>query len=97
MVKNEDHLLLYDPLRLRILVRLYKDRVQSFTTLKIALGVTDGRLASHLRKMEGAGWLQIEKRFIDRRPNTSYSLTDGGKKALQSFHQEILELLSDVA
>ncbi|MBR3488256.1 MAG: transcriptional regulator [Bacteroidales bacterium] len=58
-----------------------------FSTLKSLLGLTDGNLASHIRALEELGYLQTEKRFIGRRPNTSYSVTKAGSKAFRQHLQ----------
>ena len=63
-----------------------------FSTLKEILGLTDGNLASHLKALEAAGFVRIEKSFIDRKPNTRYSATREGRKAF-SQHLDALEQL----
>ena len=57
-----------------------------FNSLKETLQVTDGNLASHLKALEKAGMIQVEKQFINRKPNTSYSATE---KGLAAFKQHI--------
>lgn len=61
-----------------------------FTTLRNLLDVTDGNLATHLKALEKEGFLAVEKSFIGRKPNTSYSVTEEGKKAFES-HLRALE------
>ncbi|SDL95601.1 Winged helix DNA-binding domain-containing protein [Catalinimonas alkaloidigena] len=63
-----------------------------FTALKETLEVTDGNLASHLGGLEKAGYVQVRKAFIGRKPNTSYAATDKGKAAFQQ-HLNALESL----
>ena len=63
-----------------------------FTTLKELLGVTDGNLASHTKALETEEYIMIEKQFIGKKPNTSYSATKTGRKAFQD-HIEALEKL----
>jgi len=65
------------------------DRVD-FNTLKDLLGVTDGNLSSHLKGLERAGYVQVIKRFVGRRPNTAYLVTRKGKKAFAD-HLDALE------
>lgn len=50
-----------------------------FTSLKEFLEVTDGNLATHIKKLEQEGFVEVEKSFIDNKPNTSYSMTPEGK------------------
>ncbi len=63
-----------------------------FSTLKELLGVTDGNLASHTKALELEKYIAIEKQFIGKKPNTSYSATKEGRSAFQE-HIEALEKL----
>lgn len=63
-----------------------------FSALKEILGLTDGNLASHLKALEGTGYIKVEKSFIDRKPNTRYSATREGRKAFGQ-HLDALEQL----
>jgi len=63
-----------------------------FNTLKELLGVTDGNLASHSKALEAEHYIQIEKQFIGKKPNTRYVATQEGRKAFQ-LHIEALEKL----
>lgn len=50
-----------------------------FNSLKETLDVTDGNLASHLKALEENGLIRVNKQFIERKPNTSYSITETGR------------------
>ncbi|TFV97907.1 transcriptional regulator [Algoriphagus kandeliae] len=63
-----------------------------FNSFKEILEVTDGNLASHLRNLENQGYIQIEKTFVGRKPQTNYQATKDGKKAFEA-HLEFLENL----
>ncbi len=63
-----------------------------FSSLKDYLNVTDGNLASHLKALEKEGFLTVQKSFIDRKPNTKYSMTKDGRKAFEE-HLTALENL----
>ncbi|WP_394344813.1 winged helix-turn-helix domain-containing protein [Botryobacter ruber] len=63
-----------------------------FNTLKETLQLTDGNLASHLRSLEEAGYLLVEKQFVGRKPNTTYQASEEGRKAFQE-HLDALEQL----
>ena len=63
-----------------------------FNRLKELLDVTDGNLASHIKALENAEYIKIEKQFIDRKPNTRYSATKMGKAEFKK-HIEALEKL----
>lgn len=63
-----------------------------FNTLKELLGVTDGNLASHIKALEKVDYIRVKKEFIDRKPNTRYSVTKLGKKEFRK-HIDALEKL----
>lgn len=63
-----------------------------FTTLRENLGITDGRLASHIKALEKEAYVEVRKQFIGRKPNTSYQVTNTGKQAFQK-HLDALENL----
>ncbi len=76
--------------RLGIMSALAVNDSLDFTSLKEYLEVTDGNLATHLKKLEEEGFISVEKTFIDRKPNTSYHMTDEGKEAFEE-HLKVLE------
>ena len=63
-----------------------------FNALKEVLQVTDGNLASHLKALEKAAYIEVQKKFVGRKPNTSYLATTEGKKAFKE-HLDALEQL----
>ena len=63
-----------------------------FNSLKNLLEVTDGNLASHLKALEKSDYIALKKKFIGRKPNTSYSSTKQGKTAFIQ-HLDALENL----
>jgi DNA-binding HxlR family transcriptional regulator len=64
--------------RLGIMSVLMVNETYDFNSLKDTLKVTDGNLASHLKALEEKGMIKVNKQFIGRKPNTSYSATDIG-------------------
>lgn len=64
--------------RLGIMSVLTVNDSYDFNNLKEALGVTDGNLASHLKALEENNLIRVNKQFIGRKPNTSYSITESG-------------------
>lgn len=63
-----------------------------FKVLKEELQLTDGNLASHLKALEKLEYIEVEKKFIGRKPNTSYKATQTGKQAFR-LHIQALEAL----
>jgi len=62
----------------------------NFNDLKELMQVTDGNLASHLKALEESGFVKVQKGFIGRKTNTTYSVTKAGEKAFKS-HLDALE------
>ena len=78
--------------RLGIMSALAVNDGYDFSSLKDFLEVTDGNLASHLKALEKEGYLEVEKSFVDRKPNTRYSISKEGRKAFDE-HLKALEKL----
>ncbi len=72
--------------RLGVMSALMVNESLDFNRLKELLGVTDGNLASHLKALEKVAYIDVQKRFVGRKPNTQYSATQTGKKA---FHEHL--------
>ncbi len=79
-------------IRLGIMSILMVNESADFNMLKELLGVTDGNLASHTKALEAENYIQIEKQFIGKKPNTKYIATKEGKKAFKD-HVDALEKL----
>jgi DNA-binding HxlR family transcriptional regulator len=76
--------------RLNIMSVLMVNDSMSFNALKELLGLTDGNLATHLRALEESGYVGVQKQFVGRKPNTTYSATQSGRQAF-SDHLNALE------
>ena len=76
--------------RLSIMSVLMVNDSMSFNALKELLGLTDGNLATHLRALEESGYVAVQKQFVGRKPNTTYSATQAGQQAF-SEHLNALE------
>ena len=72
-------------------VLMVNDKVE-FNALKDTLNVTDGNLASHITALEKLKYIKIIKKFVGKKPNTSYAVTDAGRKAFTD-HLDALEKL----
>ncbi|MBR5354029.1 MAG: transcriptional regulator [Bacteroidales bacterium] len=83
--------------RLGIMSVLMVNESVDFSTLKQLLGLTDGNLASHTRALEELGYIQCDKRFIGRKPNTSFSVTQAGSKAFKAHLKALEQFLSQTA
>lgn len=79
-------------IRLGIMSILLVNDWVDFNTLKETLEVTDGSLASHIKTLEKEAFIEVRKRFVGRKPNTSYNVTVAGRKAFND-HLDALEYL----
>ena len=84
--------LIHERVRLGIVSALAAHEVQTFNELKQALGLTDGNLSVHARRLEEAGYVACTKGYDGRIPRTDYRLTPKGRAALQRYlaHMESL-------
>lgn len=81
--------------RLAIIVSLVSsDDPVDFNSLLETLELTKGNLSSHMRKMEEANFICAHKEFIDRKPRTTYSLTDHGKGEFKQYLDTLEGLLT---
>lgn len=81
-------------IRLGIMSILMVNESADFNSLKELLGVTDGNLASHAKALENENYIQIEKQFIGKKPNTRYVATSEGKKAFRDHIDALEKLIS---
>jgi DNA-binding MarR family transcriptional regulator len=77
-------------IRLGIMSALMVNEEMNFNDLKDLLKITDGNLASHLKGLEDNGYIKVQKGFIGRKTNTTYSATKAGDKAFKT-HLTALE------
>jgi DNA-binding HxlR family transcriptional regulator len=81
-------------IRLGIMSVLMVNESFDFISLKETLKVTDGNLASHLKALEEKGLIRVNKQFIDRKPNTSYSATPLGVREFQRHLRALEDLIN---
>lgn len=79
-------------IRLGIMSVLMVNDWVEFSTLKEMLDITDGNLASHISALEKLEYIEVQKQFIGKKPNTTYKVTRMGKKAFNE-HLDALEKL----
>lgn len=83
---------IHEPIRLGILSALAVNESLTFNELKSLLGVTDGNLSVHARKLEEAGFIACHKSFAGRTPRTDYRVTPDGQASLEKYiaHMEAI-------
>lgn len=79
-------------MRVGILALLLNGDYVEFVYLRDRMGATDGNLAKHLRRLEEAQYVTMQKSFVGRRPRTTYAITDKGRAALEQ-HVQMLALI----
>lgn len=84
---------IHAPARLMILALLAVVERADFTFLLNQTGLTRGNLASHLGRLEEAGYLLVEKTFVDRVPHTTYALTRDGGQAIEKYRQNMRQVI----
>ncbi len=82
-------------IRLGIMSALMVNDEYDFNALKELLNLTDGNLASHLKALEKQGIIVVSKKFVGRKPNTSYQATEYGKDMFRSHLAALEELLNN--
>jgi DNA-binding MarR family transcriptional regulator len=80
-------------IRLGIMAYLAGAGAADFGELKTRLSATDGNLSVHLRKLEDAGYVEIQKAFAGRRPLTTVRINDAGRTAFASYLEALRGLL----
>jgi DNA-binding MarR family transcriptional regulator len=74
---------IHQPVRLRIMAALVSDLLE----------VTDGNLGAHLRKLEEAGYILVNKVFVERKPHTYVSATPEGRRVFQEHVKALQSIL----
>ena len=82
-------------MRLGIMAYLASEEVADFNELKRILEATQGNLSVHLRKLEDAGYVAIEKSFLGRKPLTRARITPAGRAAFAAYLDAISELVEE--
>jgi DNA-binding HxlR family transcriptional regulator len=80
--------------RLAVMAYLSGATAADFNELKAQVGGTDGNLATHLRKLEDAGYIAVEKRFVGRKPQTILRLSPAGREAWIAYLKGLEAMLA---
>ena len=87
--------MIHAPVRLAIMSGLVHGDEVEFTVLRERTGASDGNLATHLLRLEKAGYVKSRKRFVQRRPQTLYHMTDPGRVAFLAYLDALQSLLPE--
>jgi DNA-binding transcriptional ArsR family regulator len=89
--------LIHEPARLAVMSLLYVVESADFTFLMNQTGLTWGNLSTHLSKLEEAGYLEVEKSFKGKRPNTTLKLTTRGRTAFCEYVRKMRQVFQDIS
>lgn len=88
--------MVHEPARLMILAHLYVVESADYLFLMRQTGLTWGNLSSHLGKLENAGYIKVEKEFVDKKPHTMLHLTMEGRDAFKNYQENMQQFLRDL-
>jgi DNA-binding MarR family transcriptional regulator len=88
--------LIHSPARLMIMAYLYVVESVDFIFLMRLTGLTWGNLSSHLSTLEENEYVNIEKKFIQKKSHTMVNLTEKGRQAFREYKQLLLQVLTDL-
>jgi len=87
--------LIHEPARLSIMTALAACKSADYIFLQRLTGLTGGNLSSHIARLEEGGLIQVEKRFVDKRPNTQVQITEKGRTAIERHWLQLENLRKD--
>jgi DNA-binding MarR family transcriptional regulator len=87
--------IIHGRLRLGVMAYLANAEAASFNELKDALNVTQGNLSIQMRKLEDAGYIEIEKSIVGRKPLTTIRMTATGRDAFKVYIGALTNVLGD--
>lgn len=85
--------LVHEPARLLLMAHLYVVDEADFVYLVDQTGLTAGNVSSHMKKLVGADYVEMEKAFVENRPQTTYRLSKSGRKAFDAYRDNIKQIL----
>ena len=83
---------IHESARLIIMSYLFLVESADFLFIMQQSGLTFGNLSSHMKKLEEAGYIEVQKEFVDRRPRTTLKLTSSGRKAFKVYRDQMRSL-----
>lgn len=98
MLSNPDEIdrVIHEPARYRIMAELYVVEEADVLFLRKKTGLTWGNISSHMSKLEAAGYIEVRKEFIEKKPRTTLKLTKEGREAFKEYHQKMKDMLDEV-
>jgi DNA-binding MarR family transcriptional regulator len=88
--------LIHEPARLNIMTRLYVVESADFLFMMRQTGLTFGNLSAHMSKLEAAGYIEIIKEFVGKKPHTMLKLTEKGRQAFEEYRKKMKQFFNDM-
>jgi DNA-binding MarR family transcriptional regulator len=88
--------IIHQPIRLKIMAALKvlpPGEALEFVRLKTIVGATEGNLGAHIGNLEGAGYIDVEKDFVGKRPRTRVRLNKNGRRALEDYVMYLRDII----
>jgi DNA-binding transcriptional ArsR family regulator len=94
-ITNVDKLI-HEPARLNIMAHLYVIESADFLFMMRQTGLTFGNLSAHMIKLENAGYIEIIKEFVGKKPHTMLKLTKNGRQAFDEYRKKMKQFFKDM-
>ena len=88
--------LIHEPARLNIMTRLYVVESADFLFMMRQTGLTFGNLSAHMSKLEEAGYIDIIKEFVGKKPHTMLKLTEKGRRAFDEYRKKMKQFFNEL-
>jgi DNA-binding MarR family transcriptional regulator len=79
-----------------MMAHLYVVESADFLFLMDQTGLTFGNLSSHMTRLEAAGYIEVEKEFKGKKPNTKLSLTEAGRSAFEDYKENMKQIFEEL-
>ena len=89
--------IIHEPARLNIMAHLYVIESADFLFMMRQTGLTFGNLSAHMSKLENAGYIEIIKEFIGKKPHTMLKLTEKGRQAFKNYRKQMKKFFNDIS
>lgn len=92
--------IIHQPVRLKIMAALKampRGEALEFVRLKAIVGATEGNLGAHIGQLESAGYVDVEKDFVGKRPRTRVRLNKSGRRALEDYVAYLQSIINPTA
>jgi DNA-binding MarR family transcriptional regulator len=88
---------IHQPVRLKIVAALKplpENEQLEFVRLKAIVGATEGNLGAHITTLEEAGYVEVEKDFVGKKPRTRVRLSKAGRRAFEDYVAYLRDIIA---